>query len=171
MAPIEIDDFPSYKLDVNTSCESNTIEPFRHGNVPWLNHGPIRRNLRPQRVRQARAVAQCLWGCPGAQDGMKKHSPLKDRICTSPQKNTYTTRVYDICIIMYIFVHMYGSASNSSSCRFFCWPPCTAIPTGPNTCTEVVPSCPANFTFRTTTVGGGDFDDMVMVHEGVMWKV
>lgn len=24
----------------------------------------------------------------------------------------------------------------------------------PNTCTEVVPSCPANFTFRTTTVGG-----------------
>ena len=62
---------------------------------------------------------------------------------------------------MYIFVHMYGSASNSSSCRFFCWPPCT----------EVVPSCPANFTFRTTTVGGGDFDDMVMVHEGVMWKV
>ena len=79
--------------------------------------------------------------------------------------------IYDICIIMYIFVHMYGSASNSSSCRFFCWPPCTAIPTGPNTCTEVVPSCPANFTFRTTTVGGGDFDDMVMVHEGVMWKV
>ena len=51
---------------------------------------------------------------------------------------------------------------------FFCWPPCTAIPTGPNTCTEVVPSCPANFTFRTTTVGGGDFDDMLMVHEGFL---